>query len=185
MVKLGFIVEGKTEKIILEKSGIFQFIKSISIEIFEKVINAEGKDKLLPQRMPEYMDTLISNGVNRFFILADLDKDECITKTKGRISPEANQIVVISVKEMESWYLADTNAMRSFLKDDTYYCEAPENITDPFEEIKNVRLQKMNRGVDDKVILAKLMVKNNGFSILKAAEHPNCNSAKYFLKKIK
>jgi hypothetical protein len=185
MVKLGFIVEGATEKIILEKSDFFDYLRSLKIDYVSKIEDAEGNGNLLPHNILEHSKILVDKGATHIFILTDLDKDKCITETKNRISASENRAVVISVKEIESWYLADSSAMGSFLKDSSYYCDSPESIIDPFTEIKNRRLAKINRGIDDKVILAKLIVKNNGFSILKAAEHPNCNSAKYFLKKIK
>lgn len=184
MVKLGFIVEGATEKIMLEKSDFFSHLKSLHLEVFNEVINAKGKGNLLPQKVSEYLDKLNDNGVTMAFILSDLDEDKCITETKNRISAKENQIAVISVKEIEAWFLADTSAMRSILRDSQYYCDSPESIAKPFDEIKNERLKRINRGVDDKKILANLMIKNHGFSILKAAQHPNCHSARYFLKKI-
>lgn len=184
MVKLGFIVEGATEKIILEKSDFFNYLRSLKIDFINKVEDAEGNGNLLPQNIVEYSKILADKGATHIFVLTDLDKDQCITETKKRISASENHLVVISVKEIESWYLSHSAVMGGFLRDSSYYCDSPETIMEPFTEIKNLRLAKINRGVDDKVILAKLMVKNN-FSILKAAEHPNCNSAKYFLNKIK
>lgn len=41
-----------------------------------------------------------------------------------------------------------------------------------------------NRGIGDKKILARFMVKNN-FSFERAASHSNCTSAKYFIDKLK
>lgn len=59
----------------------------------------------------------------------------------------------------------------------------PEAIADPYEEIRAIRYATTGRGFGSKPILAKQMVKNN-FSILKAAQHTECSSAKYFLHKI-
>ena len=41
----------------------------------------------------------------------------------------------------------------------------------------------MGRGSGDKVRLAK-KVSKQGFDVEKAAKHPNCQSAKYFIEKI-
>lgn len=184
MVKLGFIVEGATETIILEKSDFFEYLRSINIDFINEVIDAGGSGNLLPHNITEYTNRLKKKGATKILILADLDDDACITITKDRIKPLAEQILIISVKKIEAWFLADSKAMGSFLRDSSYYCEFPESIAEPFTEIKNSRLARSNKGVDDKIILAKLMAAKNNFSILKAAEHPNCNSAKYFLNKI-
>jgi hypothetical protein len=62
--------------------------------------------------------------------------------------------------------------------------ENPEIIENPFQEIRRLRIEKIGRGIPTKVILAKQMISKFGFSIQRAAEHPNCSSAKYFLQKI-
>jgi hypothetical protein len=190
MVKLGFIVEGVTEKYILENSDFFKYLKSKEIKFDPEVINAEGKDNLLPHNLEIHTQRLITpNNKNQsipatiIFILTDLDEDECITKTKERISPLNNQIVVISVKQIESWFLSDSMAMGSLLKQNFYF-DNPESLDKPFEEIQSICLEKIKRGIGTKTRFAYSFVKNHKFSILEAAKHPNCNSAKYFLRKI-
>lgn len=184
MVKLGFLVEGATEKIILEKSDFFNYLYSLKIEAVEEVEDAKGNGNLLPQNIKEYIENLTSKGATTIFILTDLDEDKCITETKARISAESNHIVIVSVKEIESWFLSDTTAIGKLIGNESYFCPNPELINKPFEEIRSIRINTVGRGIRTKKILAETMVRN-GFSILKAAEHPNCNSAKYFLSKIK
>ena len=184
MVKLGFIVEGATEKIILEKSDFFNYLQSLNLAYIPEVIDAEGNGNLLPRNIVEHTEILEDKGATHIFILTDLDEDQCITHTKERIGPLANHVVTISIKTIESWFLADTAAMCTFLKDTTFQYNTPETVPDPYEEIRAIRISKLNRGFGSKVILANAMVKNCNFSIQKAALHPNCNSAKYFLKMI-
>jgi hypothetical protein len=184
MVKLGFIVEGATEKVILEKSDFFSHLDSLSIAYVSEVIDVNGNENLLPNNIEEHTITLREKGANRIFILTDLDKGKCITSTKKRIDAGQEQTVIISVKQIESWFLADTEAMRSFLKNSDFVYNHPENVDYPFEEIKSIRINLAKRGIAHKVALVNLMVHKNNFSILKAAQHPNCNSAKYFLNKI-
>jgi hypothetical protein len=183
MVKLGFIGDGATEKIILENTDLFDHLKSLNIEFVADVIDAKGNGNLLPHNLQEYTQILEDKGANRIIILTDLDQDQCITLTKERIKPLENHTLIISVKEIETWFLSDTEAMRKFLNDPEFIHENPESIAEPFEEIKSIRILKNGRGVSDKKILARQMIKSN-FSILQAAKHPNCNSAKYFLRKI-
>lgn len=75
--------------------------------------------------------------------------------------------------------------MRTFLKDSDYKIEYPETIVNPFEKIRALRIAKIGRGIGTKVILANQMINHHHFSILRAAEHPNCASARYFIQKIK
>jgi len=184
MVKLGFIVEGETERIILEKSDFFSHLQSLSINYVPKIVNADGSGNLLPYKIGDYTNRLRVEGATMIFILTDLDNDACITNTKNRIAPLPDQVVIVSVKTIESWFLSDTEAMRRLLKDPQFQYSDPQNISDPYEEIRSLGISKLNRGFGSKVMLAKTMVKNCNFSILNAARHPNCNSAKYFLEMI-
>ena len=183
MVKIGFIVEGATEKIILEKSDLFPLLRENNIEFVAEIINDEGNGNLLPHNINPYSRALVDKGATKIFILTDLDEEQCITKTKNRIGSSAHRIVCVSIKTIEAWYLADQEAMRTFLGFATFDCAAPQEIIDPFQFIKTLRLQHSSRGVADKKILANLMIKS-GFTIKKAAGHPLCLSAHYFLKRI-
>jgi hypothetical protein len=183
VVKIGFIVEGATEKIILEKSDLFTFLKENNIEFVPEIIDAEGNGNLLPYNIAPYTKALIDKGATKIFILTDLDEDQCITKTKKRIGTPSQHVICVSIKTIEAWFLADVAAIRNFLSFPDFDCATPEEVIDPFSFIKKLRLQHANRGVADKKILANLMIKS-GFAIRKAAAHPYCLSAQYFLKKI-
>lgn len=183
MVKLGFIVEGDTEKIIFEKSDLFQYLDSLSIPFVRNIINSKGNGNLLPRNIEKHSEKLTANGVTNIFILTDMDEDQCITETKKRIFPSKNQTVIVSTKKIEAWFLSDTKTMRKFLNNYKYTCSNPESIKEPYKEICSLKQRVSNFRIPSKRFLADKMTEN-GFSILKAAEHPNCNSAKYFLKKI-
>jgi hypothetical protein len=60
----------------------------------------------------------------------------------------------------------------------------PEHEANPFELIKQELIRLTGRGVMDKVFLVRKMLRNN-FSVINAAAHPNCSSAKYFVDKLK
>ncbi len=74
--------------------------------------------------------------------------------------------------------------MKNLLSDQNFLFDYPEVVENPFQEIRRLRIEKIGRGIPTKVILAKQMISKFGFSIQRAAEHPNCSSAKYFLQKI-
>ena len=51
MVRIGFVVEGDTEKIVIESAAFCAWAKSQGIEICSPVVNAEGGGNLLPQNI--------------------------------------------------------------------------------------------------------------------------------------
>jgi len=59
MVKLGFIVEGATEKIILEQSDFFNYLSSLKIDFIGDVEDAEGNGNLLPHNIEKHTGTLV------------------------------------------------------------------------------------------------------------------------------
>lgn len=184
VVNIGFICEGFTEALILESEIFNSLLQDLNIKNVG-LINVKGNGNLLPHRILQHQDFLFEEGASKIFILTDLDKDECITKTKLRITESPNQIIVIAVKQIESWFLADNPTMSKIFKDD-YSFEFPENEEIPFETIRKTYFYKFNRGLvgkDEKLRLARKML-NSGFSIQNAANHPNCPSAKYFLTKL-
>ena len=184
MVKLGFIVEGATESIVLEHQAFFHYLESLGVAYVPEVINVEGNGNLLPHNIDQNTSILIRKGATHIFILTDLDDDLCITSTKDRIAPSSVHIVIIAVRTIESWFLADTAAMRLYLNDPSFYCDWPETLADPFDTIKQLRLAKTGKGFTEKKRLANTFVHRMGFSIAHAAQHPNCKSARYFLDKI-
>ena len=157
----------------------------LSLDFISDVIDAEGNGNLLPNHLPAYTSTLEDKGATHIFILTDMDDDKCITETKNRIEAPIGHIVIVSIKKVESWLLADTDAMSSYLRMPDYYIEFPESVNDPYEEIKGIRMKQINRGTISKTTLANAIVSNHHFSFRRAASHPNCNSARYFAEKLK
>ncbi|WP_026994718.1 hypothetical protein [Flectobacillus major] len=103
-----------------------------------------------------------------------------------RITESENQIIIVAVKQIESWFLSDCATMNMIFQGDFSF-EYPENEDVPFETIRSKYLEKFNRGLvgrNEKKKLAQKML-NAGFSIQNAANHTNCPSANYFLTKLK
>jgi hypothetical protein len=186
MVKVGFICEGYTESILLLSDSFKQLLTSLNIERLN-VINAKGCDNLLPHNIGGYVTSLEKVGANVIVILTDLDDDICITQTKVRINARAQDIVIIAVKTIESWFLASTSTMRAFLGLPGFQFADPENEINPFETINNLLITHSGRGIGrlnaGKIRLINRLI-NYGLDISQAATHPNCPSAAYFLKKL-
>jgi hypothetical protein len=150
------------------------------------VINVEGNGNLLPKNIEKHRMNLIDEGADVILILTDLDEDECITNTRDRIGERENQHIRIAVRQIESWFLADSEIMKSILRGNFLY-EYPEKEITPFETIRTIYFDKFLKGIvgkDQKKKLAQKMLQN-GFSVQNAANHPNCSSAAYFLNKLK
>ncbi|AQG79037.1 hypothetical protein [Spirosoma montaniterrae] len=179
---MGFICEGDTERKIIESSAFQQFLIRNGIRCVGPVEDAKGNGNLLPHTIEEKRNKLFSAGASLIVILTDLDKDACITKTKQRIQDFSNQVVVVAVKEIEAWFLADSDVLTDLIGAPVYF-DHPEKEEQPFETIKQIFLNKTGRGVGTKPMLARRMLKY-GFSIEAAAKHPNCPSARYFLTKL-
>ena len=183
MVKVGFICEGKTEKAIIESAAFQTWLYQNRIECVFEVIDAKGGGNLLPHNIGLITKELALRGAQHIVILTDSDDDLCVTLTRQRINALPNQHVTVAVKQIEAWFLSDTETLQNLLNDTGFYCGEPEKIPIPFEYLKDLFLQKTGRGVGGKAILVNRMLKY-GFTPERAAAHPNCPSARYFLTKL-
>lgn len=184
MVKVGFIVEGDTEKIIIESPAFVSWAKSQGIEICSPVIDAKGGGNLLPQNIQPMINQLQSRDLNCIFILTDLEDSESPDAVRSRIGSEFvdSRFIFIAVKAIESWFLADTAALRLWLEVEDVYENMPEATEGmPWDRLKALAAELNKRGPGgSKNAFAKRMVKHYGFSIANAAAHPACLSAKEF-----
>ena len=119
------------------------------------------------------------------FIVED---DPCISFAKANIYiyDRKKQIIIIAVKAIESWFLADSITLSNIFKEDNYQYNNPEEMEEkPFEVLKREFINhRGGRGISKKRNRHASLIINGGFSIQNAANHPNCSSAKYFLQKL-
>ena len=119
------------------------------------------------------------------FIVED---DPCISFAKANIYiyDRKKQIIIIAVKAIESWFLADSITLSNIFNEDNYQYNNPEEMEEkPFEILKSEFIKnREGRGISKRRNLHASKMINNGFSIQNAASHPNCPSAKYFLQKL-
>ena len=187
MVKLGFIVEGDAEKIILDSEPAKQLFSKNNISIVGIfAAEGEGNFKVESERIKRFVQVLNDRKADQIIIWTDLENDPCITFTLESIHKfdERKQINLISVKALESWFLADSKTLSKIFGQEAYYDNPEELVTDPFMEIKNLFMKYTGRGISkSKNRLAHKMIRN-GFSIQNAARHPKCRSARYFIDKL-
>ena len=183
MVKIGFICEGDTEQILLLSDNFQAYLSSINLQAVN-VINACGSGNLLPHNIKGYIQSLENSGAEVILILTDLDNDICITQTKERILARQQDIVIIAVKKIEAWFLANEIAMRSLLNNSHFSFSLPELEDNPFETINNLLVQYTGRGIGKssagKIRLVKRLL-DAGLDLSNSGIHPKCFSAKYFL----
>ncbi|PLK45096.1 hypothetical protein [Emticicia sp. TH156] len=181
---MGFICEGDVEKALIESPNFQNLLQRFEIECVKPIINAEGNGNLLPHNIQRHRDNLKDNNAEIVLIITDLDNSTSITSVKNRISPLVDEILIVSVKQVEAWFLADSITM-SIICEPEYFFEFPENEVNPFETIRRELLRITGRGYGRyaKLKFADNFIRN-GFSIENAANHPNCPSAKYFINKL-
>lgn len=185
MVKVGFLVEGDTEKKIIASDNFKEFCFRNNIEVAADIFppkGGRGKDIFQDsEKVKAYINILKDKGVEHIFIIRDLEDLDCVIKAREEI--KADEVVkIIVVKAIESWFIADSNTLTTYFGQDFSH-DAPESIDKPFQFLKTKSLEIRQRGISDKLIFAGIMLKY-GFSVENAASHPNCPSAKYFINKL-
>jgi hypothetical protein len=181
MVKIGFIVEGGCERIVLRSNAFTQFLQQHRIERVGDVIDLDGKGNLTiaSKRMETQVRLLRDLGASCVVVLRDLDDAPTHEVAKQQVYQAPDVVCCLAVKELEAWFLADSMTLSLLIEPDFFF-EFPEEPLKPIDVLKELRQQHKQRGIGDKKGFASVMV-NNGFTIEAAARHPNCPSAQYFL----
>lgn len=182
MVKIAFICEDDAGKKIVEFEDFGQILLNNNTELLRPVYNVKGKGNLTEENVRGLVDIALDAGAELIFLLTDMDLDYCATATKKKIIQGPLCKVIVCKKAVESWFLADTDAISALLNRNGYF-EYPEEPLIPFDTINQLHKETFDgRGIS-KAILPNKMIRN-GFSLLNAANHPNCSSALYFLQNI-
>jgi uncharacterized protein YfkK (UPF0435 family) len=189
MIRVGFIVEGDSERIVYESEDFQEILKRLNLTN-AGVITPQSRTKFFnPDQLRMYYQNILKRSPDKVFVIIDKETDsECLSEIKKNISciDQSNQINIIQVKTLESWFLADSEAL-SLAFHRRYRYENPEKTENhPFEELQKEFKINTNRGLGSKesTLPAKKMVNKYKFSIENAANHPKCPSAKYFLDKL-
>lgn len=192
MVNIGFIVEGDSERILLESEMFVNWLAENNLTCSRPIIDAEGREKLFDSgRLDNYI-RLCQRGKpepDQIVVLLDFEDDPCFTSIKERITPTTFEkpVICIAKKAIESWYLADRQAMCEWFKSSEYNYQTPEIMDKkPHEFLKQFCEEFRVRGPGgSKPLFARNMINKYKFSIDRAASHPHCPSATYFLNKLK
>lgn len=182
MVKVGFIVEGDCEKVLIESDGFRTWAGHQGLEICRPVINAKGGGNLLPHHIKPMLAQFARSKPDHIVILTDLEDAVDIAAVKARITTEHTNLIFVAIKALEAWFLADTDAMRRWLNAAEFFEPAPEEtLAMPWERLKEVAKTHGARGPgSNKVIFARKMCGELQYQLERAAAHPKCLSAKAF-----
>ncbi|MDM8547379.1 DUF4276 family protein [Candidatus Venteria ishoeyi] len=189
VVKVGFVVEGDCEKILIESKHFRDWAVQYELEICDPVIDVRGGGNLCPQQIQPYVE-LCQKQANpdKIVVLTDLECEPCITQARQRIGIEHIDLLCIACKALESWYLADTEALQKWMEKKVSEHKNPElsgTEKKPWDELKCLANKYKTRGPGKKKpIFTRKMLNDYGFSLQRAAAHPACPSAQYFLKKL-
>lgn len=185
MVKVGFIVEGGCEKIILKAVEFQAYLQTQRIERVGDVIDMDGKGNLKQSgtRMNTQVQLLRDAGAEWVIVLRDMDDANSFDAVKQEVYQASDVKPCVAVQELEAWFLADSETL-SILFQTNFNHDSPETVLKPFELLVALRRQYTGRGIGDKKVFARTMLAS-GFTIERAAQHPNCPSARYFLTKLK
>ena len=183
MVKIGFIVEGRCDKAVLNSPAFRKIVAGLSLWITGDIENAKGKNNLSGEKGDSYVNVLRDKGASHIVILRDLDELTDLEAAKQEVIRAGDISLCVAIRELEAWFLANSGTLSAIFKTN-FYCEHPEQESNPKETLKILSQRFRNgRGIDDEVKFTNLMLAN-GFSIERAAAHPNCPSARYFLTKL-
>ncbi len=184
MVKIGFIVEGGSEKIILKSVEFQAYLRTQQIEQVGDVIDIDGKGNLRAssQRMNTQVQLLRDAGATWIVVLRDMDSAPSFTVVKNEVYQATDTATCIAVQALEAWFLADTQTLSSLFQT-SFEHPSPEAVTNPVDQLNALRKQFTGRGIGDKKAFARTML-SCGFTIERAAAHLNCPSARYFLTKL-
>jgi hypothetical protein len=185
MVKIAFVVEGDCEMVMVNSRAFQEWCARNDLHVVA-VMNAGGGGVFQPGHVPKLAALCRVQGADRVVLLVDLEDAPCITMRKTSLgAPVAGlDVIVIAVRAFESWLLADSRALSSWLKQRTDIPDPEDRSTHPWERLKELARAVGARGPGSSHLqFARKMMDEHGFDVAAAAQHPACPSAAYLLRR--
>lgn len=193
MVTVGFVVEGDSEKRLIESELFQQWLREdCNLEVVDPVVNAAGSGNMCSRNIGVLVKNLRAEATpDKVVVLADLDPEKCAPCVQARkkiIDPQdiaLISLIAIAKKALESWFLADTEAMRRWLGDDTFCEDTPETLKGmPWDRLKELG-RKRGQGPGTKSSFSRKFILHHEFDVRRAAQHDQCPSARYFVERLR
>lgn len=105
MVKIGFIVEGDTESIIVNSPAFIAFLRTNNFELVTPVIDAKGGGNLLPKYVDNFVARLRNVGAERICILTDLEDAASVADVRARIAIKMSTSRLSQSKQLRLGFL--------------------------------------------------------------------------------
>ena len=190
MVSVGFVVEGASEKRLVENELFRKWLREdCNLEVIDPVVDAAGSGNMCSRNIGDFVKNLRTTASpDKVVVLADLDPETCapcVRERKEIIGSRNIDLVAIAKKALESWFLADTEAMRQWLGDNDFFEVHPETMNEmPWDRLKELGRQKGRGPGKTKTIFGRKFIRESRFDVRRAARHPDCPSARYFVERL-
>lgn len=188
MKTVSFIVEGESERVVLESDAFTQYLKRYGLKADILIAQGCGNIKNSSKLTELIRASQIKNPNSTVVVLLDFDEATCYTAVRSQVpsvSLAPNMVVCIVRKALESWFLADSEAVQRWLGK-PWEENNPESVAGkPFDYMHQLSKRFGGGGTSgSKRKFSRKMI-SHGFSLERAAQHPNCPSAAYFLTKLR
>jgi len=176
MVKVGFIVEGRSDFIIIKSDKFQNLLRyKLNLESDESLIRIAHNRPFMKTNLKDLTGSLEKEDIDYLFILVDQDNDKCPLDTKQELieyrdnshHSKGSHIYIVMTREMEAWFLADDEL-------NFEYDGQSENLSNPSKVVGKKIGTSNHVRIADKI--------KDSFSLERAAK--NAPSAKRFLEKL-
>ncbi len=177
MVRLGMVVEGRSDCEFLEKKRPWFNQQGFALTIHQ----ARDRSRLI-RKARRRLEILQQKGCQKVFFFIDQDRDECppaTAKLLTDVAREKDAIVCVVARELEAWFLADQEAVTK-ATGQRFKRRPTDRIPDPKETLKNLFYKKRKKFLTEPEMVRALCPH---FSFERAAE--GNGSARRFLKKLR
>ncbi|MFQ6075089.1 MAG: DUF4276 family protein [Candidatus Bathyarchaeia archaeon] len=130
--RYGLIVEGPEDREALKK--LFERLRRLR----PRVRTARGNGNLR-RKIESYIELLLNRNCDKIIVLKDLD-DEDLNELQNEVRPRLheNARFCVAVQSIESWFLADDQALAEVLESSISPIHNPEDIREPKDKIRRI-----------------------------------------------
>ncbi len=130
--RVGLVVEGPDDEEVIKK--IFEKLHRLQPRV--RIARGNGN---LRRKIEAYQKLLLGRNCNKIIVLKDLDSAN-LSELQNEINPKLlrNAKFCVAVQSIESWILADNQALTEVIGHTIRPIYTPEDIGDPKDEIRRI-----------------------------------------------